>query len=284
MQYHIFNPSEPVMVTFPPVCQAIAKDANLDDAFVWGFDYFAKKHMNVIAFNHIGEGNYFDSPKLLAFIDDLAPQLKQFPASIGYGASLGGFALGLLADRLQLSKALLLMPQSTYCKQTAPWDPIVVNSVPSSRSDMATLDAKNCKTPLTIIYDPLSLQDKNHMDRFEQTLTKFKVYAVGHRIPRALQHLGILNDVILQFRQGDIDEDAFYQGIRGRRYLTYYYRDAYKKPTSSYTSKRLLVIYRHKATYRLKTVKFEPAKIADRLKSSVQKRINKIRKIFNNDN
>jgi|TARA_R110000851_G_scaffold90253_5_gene197104 hypothetical protein len=273
MQYHIFDTSQPLMITFPPVCQSIKnKDVSIT-APVWSFDFFAKRKLNIIAFNHIGEGNYFDSIAFISLLDKLRQEIAIFPTKIGYGSSLGAFALSLHADRLLLDKALLMMPQSTYCKKTASWDPIVVNAQDSKNSDMTVLDGSTCKTPLTIIYDPLSLADKLHVDRYEQTATRLKIFGVGHRIPRTLQHLDMLSEVILQFRIGTIDNDYFYRGLKERRKLSYYFRDAYKKPTVSYTNRRIIIIYWHKTKQRLIHFKFEPAKILDRLLCSIKKRI-----------
>ena len=276
MKYHIFDVNQPIMITFPPVCQSINNIDAAVNAPVWSFDYFANRKLNIIAFNHIGDGNYFDSAVFVSFLDNLKYDIAMFPSKVGYGTSLGGFALTLHADRLGLDKALLMMPQSTYCKSIAPWDPIVINAQDSAVSDMATLDGKNCKTPLTVIYDPFSIADKLHVQRFEQPLSVLKVYAVGHRVPRALQHLNMLSDVILQFRLGTIDQDYFYSGLRERRTLSYYFRDAIKKPNKSYTNKRVAIIYRHKAKQAIMNFKFEPSKIIERISSSVKKRITKI--------
>lgn len=277
MKYHIFDVNQPIMITFPPVCQSIRNIDTAATSPVWCFDYFANRKLNIIAFNHIGEGNYFDSKVFISFLAQLKHALAIFPSKIGYGTSLGGFALSLHADRLGLNKALLLMPQSTYCKSIAPWDPIVVNAQDSKVSDMMTLDGKGCKTPLTVIYDPFSIADKLHIQRFEHPLTLFKMYAVGHRVPRALQHLNMLSEVILQFRLGTIDQDDFYAGISGRRSLSYYFRDAIKKPNKSYTNKRVAIIYWHKAKQKMIHFKFEPNKVIERIAASCYKRMRKIK-------
>ncbi|UJF20742.1 hypothetical protein [Shewanella sp. OMA3-2] len=277
MKYHIFDVNQPIMITFPPVCQSIQNIDAATNAPVWSFDYFANRKLNIIAFNHIGEGNYFDSAIFISYLDTLKHAIAIFPSKVGYGTSLGGFALSLHADRLGLDKALLMMPQSTYCKSIAPWDPIVVNAQDSKVSDMTTLDGKGCKTPLTVIYDPLSIADRLHVKRYEQALTTLKIYAVGHRVPRALQHLNMLSDVILQFRLGSIDQDSFYRGLRGRRNLSYYFRDAIKKPNNSYTNKRIAIIYWHKTKQTITHFKFEPSKISERITTSCHKRIMKIK-------
>ncbi|WP_434926178.1 hypothetical protein [Shewanella sp. HL-SH2] len=277
VKYHIFDVNQPIMITFPPVCQSISNIDAAADAPVWSFDYFANRKLNIIAFNHIGEGNYFDSEMFISYLDKLKHAIAMFPSKVGYGTSLGGFALSLHADRLDLDKALLMMPQSTYCKSIAPWDPIVTNAQDSRISDMKTLDGKGCKTPLTVIYDPLSIADKLHVQRFEQALTVLKIYAVGHRVPRALQHLNMLSEVILQFRLGTIDQDYFYAGIRGRRALSYYFRDAFKKPNKSYTNRRVAIIYWHKAKQKITHFKFEPSQIIERVAASCHKRIGKIK-------
>ena len=277
VQYHIFDKCQPIMVTFPPVCQSIPLALIDSDPTVWSFDFFAKRKMNIIAFNHIGSGNYFDSAEFISFLASIVDDLALFPQRIGYGASLGGFALTLHADRLKLSKALLMMPQTTYDKAIASWDPVVMKAQPSINNPMASLDGAHCETPLTVIYDPLWIPDKLHVARCIHPIQRLTIQGIGHRTPRALLHMGMLTDVVLAFIEGEIDKHDFYQRIKAKRNLSYYFRDAYKLPGLNLTKKRLFIIYKHKLIFRVNNLNFEPKKIATRLKESVDKRVNKLK-------
>ncbi|OBT07136.1 hypothetical protein A9267_14825 [Shewanella sp. UCD-FRSSP16_17] len=273
VQYHIFDTNEPVMVTFPPNCQALTQDQVDVDKQAWSFQFFSKRKMNIIAFNHIGgDDHYFDSFIFAQFLQKLSLALQQFPKRIGYGVSKGGFATAFHADTLKLDKALLLMPVSTYWQPAAPWDPKLEKHFQLQKGNMSHLNASECKTPLTIIYDPLYKPDANHKASFKSCIASYRLPGVGHRIARALADIGLLKDIILAFREGDIDSARFYQAARKRRYLSYYFRSLDKVHIGTVSKKRLAIIYLHKF-YRYKEQSIDLDKIKARLQESVCKRL-----------
>ncbi|WP_076537245.1 hypothetical protein [Shewanella sp. UCD-KL21] len=275
IQYHIFDVNQPIMVTFSPYSEPITDEQITSGKSAWGFNFFAKRQLNVVAFNQIGKNNIFESQIFEVFLVDFGKQLTLFPSRIGYGASLGGFALALYAEVLRLDRALLLMPVSTFNQSIAPWEP---KTFPHSRG--IGLDASGCKIPLTIIYDPLSVPDKLHKERFGSCVKVLTITGVGHRIPRALLNLGMLSSVVLEYRQGDINSDDFYQRTRKRRNLSYYFKHIRIVNTGKMTNKRLMVIYRHKLVYHLKNIDINPKKISTKLKVSVSKKVIRLLKIF----
>ncbi|WP_158638098.1 hypothetical protein [Shewanella donghaensis] len=275
VQYQIFDTNSPVMVTFPPGTEFLSKAQLTESKPAWAFKFFAKQKMNVIAFNHIGEENYFDSPALAIFIQKLSKELEVFPEAIGYGVSRGGFATALFADRLQLSRALLLMPVSTYNSGIAVWDPKLKQGEPKSRR-IISLDATVCKTPLTIIYDPLHFADRRHKQRFLSCVEAFVIPGVGHRIARALQDMGMLKNVVLEFRQGGINAQRFFVDCRKRHNLSYYFRNFYKVAEGKLTPRRLFIIYNVKLQKSLNLKEFDIHKIKLKLLESTDKRVNKL--------
>lgn len=276
VQYHIFDTDEPLMVTFPPSSNAMSQEQVDADQQAWSFQFFAKKKMNVISFNHIGgETHYFDSAKFAAFIDDLSDSLFPFPARIGYGCSKGGFAAAFHAKALKLDKALLLMPLSTYWQPNAPWDPKLSKHTELQVQDMSHIDASHCETPLTIIYDPLFIPDTLHKKRFKSCVASYRIPGVGHRIARALQHTGSLKETILEFREGEINAERFYRVARKRKQLSYYFRSIDKSSTQKMTPKRLGVIYLHRF-YQYKSQSIDLDKLKSRLQQSIEKRVNSL--------
>lgn len=281
VQYQIFDINAPVMVTFPPNCQALTQDQVDADKQAWSFQFFNKRKMNVIAFNHIGgDDHYFDSVIFAQFLQKLSIALQQFPKRIGYGVSKGGFATAFYADMLQLDKALLLMPVSTYWQPTAPWDPKLEKHFQLQKGNMSHLDASQCQTPLTIIYDPLYIPDANHKACFKNCVASYRLPGVGHRIARALVDIGLLKDIILAFREGDIDSERFYQATRKRRDLSYYFRSLDKVHVGTVSKKRLAIIYLHKF-YRYKKQTIELDKVKGRLCESLDKRIAFVHSLIN---
>ncbi|MEZ9539353.1 hypothetical protein AB4160_14295 [Shewanella sp. 10N.286.51.B8] len=271
IQYHIFDINQPIMVTFPPGSKPFNEHDISSGQSAWGFDFFAKRQMNVISFVHIGKNNLFESPIFECFIDKLRADLAIFPSRIGYGASRGGFAVALHANKLAIDRALLLMPLSTYNPIIAPW----VHKAAELKSERG-LDASQCNAALTIIYDPLSLRDKLHKRRFSHCVKALTITGVGHRIPRALLNLGMLSSVVLEYREGDINSDYFYQRTRNRRYLSFYFKHVRINNTGKMTNKRLMVIYRYKFVYFLRNLYMKPYKILAKFKVNVLIKIKKL--------
>lgn len=272
VQYYLFNMSSPVMITFPPGCQYLTQE-NIDAGkSAWGFDFFTKQQINVIACNHIGADNYFDSTLFADFINTLAIHLAQFPKRLGYGISRGGYAASLYADTLGLDGALLLMPLSTYNPTLAPWDVKVISANKQHPATTERKDAANCSTPLTIIYDPLSPADRKHAERYGESVERIRLPGVGHRISRTLQALGILKSIVLMYQHGEIDKHYFYTEVRRRRQTSFYFKGLSVNPTKKLTLKRLGIIYYHQLRFKLMHIEQQPQKIACRWRDSLRKR------------
>ncbi|ACJ31060.1 Cytosolic protein, putative [Shewanella piezotolerans WP3] len=269
IQYHIFDTAQPLMITFPPGSEAFSDSDLIENKTPWGYDFFAKRRMNVISFNHIGKGNYFTSNELVIFTEKLGKHLDCFCERIGYGVSRGGFATSMFSKNLRLDRALLLMPISTYDISIASWDPKVREAAQHLN---ASPDSADCDIPLTIIYDPLYKPDSMHMKRFQSCRVRFPLPGVGHRIPRALLQLGILKSTILQYRQQQIDPASFFLKIRKRRTLSFFYRGLQSCNNTSRFSLRSRVILFHRIQYHINHLDIDPKKIYQQLSESIQKR------------
>ncbi len=272
MQYRIIDTSKPVVVTFAPGCEAIDEKIMDENKPLWGFNFLSKEKINTISFVHIGKNNYYQSREFEAFLEKLGDELGIFPERIGYGVSRGGFAASLYANSLKLDRVLLLMPLSTYDNQVAPWDPKVQKASQNSPHPASNKDATICRVPLTVIYDPLFKADRLHIERYASVVHKLILPGVGHRIPRALQDMGLLKKVVLDFIDNKLDTEAFPRLIRERRKLSYYYRNLLSDPTQKLTLKRKFILYSHKLRLQLANIEDQPARIVSRFKQSLYKR------------
>jgi len=272
MQYLIIDISKPVVVTFAPGCEAIDESCIGENRPLWGFNFLSKEKINTISFVHIGENNYYQSREFEAYLEKLGDELAIFPERIGYGVSRGGFATSLYANSLKLDRALLLMPLSTYDDQLAPWDPKAQKASQDSPLPTSNNDATICRVPLTVIYDPLFKADRLHIERYSNVVSRLKLPGVGHRIPRALQDMGLLKKVVLDFIDNKLDTEAFPELIRERRKLSYYYRHLLSDPTEKLTFKRKMILYYHKLNLQLANIEEQPARIVSRVKQSLYKR------------
>jgi len=272
MQYLIIDTSKPVVVTFAPGCEAIDEKSMDENKPLWGFNFLTEKRINTISFVHIGENNYYQSSEFEDFLEHLGDELGIFPERIGYGVSRGGFATSLYANCLKLDRALLLMPLSTYDNRVAPWDPKVQKASQNSSLTTSYKDASICRVPLTVIYDPLFKPDRLHIERYSNVVHRLKLPGVGHRITRALQDMGLLKKVVLDFIDNKLDTEAFPELIRERRTLSYYYRNLLSNPTQKLTFKRKAVLHYHKLNLQVANIGDEPARIVSRLRQSLYKR------------
>lgn len=282
VQYRLFNINAPLVITFPPNSAGINELEVKEGVHPWGFNFFTKQQINVISFTHIGKREYFRSIELQNFIKDLENLLSVFPERIGYGVSLGGFAISLHANALKLDRALLMMPLSTYSPHIAPWEPKAVTADKATQYSGCNDDAVVCKVPLTIIYDPLYKTDRLHVERYSCHITRLKLSGVGHRIPRALQELGLLKSTVLDFVHNRLDQASFPDKVRNRRELSYYYKSLLSNSTGKLTFKRRKIIYYHKALWKLKHIEDEPRRIVTRFTESLLKRVH-IKKRLNID-
>ena len=239
MQYHIVDTNKPLVITFEAMSSGISTDKfeQWNDTIAT-FSFIENLGYNVISFIH-KENTYYRSKEFVNFIQELAGSLDIFGTKIGYGISLGGFASALFANGLKLDTCLLLMPQSSFSNNIAPWEPKSRSSSKHEEwNDGFYNDATTCCCPVTIIYDPLYPVDVSHVKRFSCDITHVYLYGVGHRIPRALNHMGILSTVVSSFLlTGKVPSD-YYKLIRRRRYLKYYLKHLIKNPTGKLSVKR----------------------------------------------
>lgn len=242
MQYQLTDTAKPLIITFEAMCSGIKpQEFEQWNGSIGTFKFIKKLGYNVISFIHM-ENTYYRSSEFVEFIKLLSKELQIFRSKIGYGISLGAFAAAIHANNLKLDTCLLLMPQSTFSDKIAPWE---------SKSKLASIhedwdnnyysDAALCNVPVTIIYDPLYPCDVSHVQRFSCPINHVHLYGVGHRIPRALNHLGILSNVVNSFiSTGKVPSD-YYSLIRKRKYLKYYLKHQLKNPTKKSSLKRRLI-------------------------------------------
>ena len=241
MQYHLKDTSKPLIITFEAMCSGLTTP-NIKEwnGSIGTFDFLDKSGYNVISFIHL-KNTYYRSADFIGFIQQLSKELSLFKTKIGYGISLGGFASALYANDLHVDTCLLLMPQSTFCKNIAPWESKSKAACVHENWNSEYNDASICKVPLTIIYDPLSPCDVKHVKRFTCQVTHVPLYGVGHRIPRALKHMGMLSTVVNSFiSTGKVPED-YYSLTRDRKYLKYYLKNILKNPTKKSSLRRRFV-------------------------------------------
>ena len=243
MQTMLKDINLPLIITFEPLCSGV-EIKTIDPRLytIPSFKFIQKLGYNVISFVH-EKNTYYRSLEFIRFVKDLSKDLEIFTSKIGYGNSLGGFASALYANDLHLERCLLLMPQSTFCGTIAPWERHSVAACKHEDWNTDYSDASVCNVHLTIIYDPLYPCDVKHIKRFSN-VTPIRLYGVGHRVPRALKHLGLLSNVVDSYISTGSLPEHFYEMSKKRRYLKYYLKNIIKNPTKKLSLKKRFFFFR----------------------------------------
>ncbi|SFO90544.1 hypothetical protein SAMN04488056_11576 [Cohaesibacter marisflavi] len=197
----------------------------------WGFDFIRSKDINVISFLETRSTAWYRRTSFFHFLDEIdrAFNFNQFSSRISYGGSMGGYAAGAFASRLNCDSAILLNPISTLNKQLAPWEP----RYPKAKKENWESSFHDASegiigvSKVFLVADPLLAPDRKHIHRFFQASPRCEFYripGVGHGMPRHMHSLGVLKPFVLDILKGNIpDKVAFSAAVRNRRdYLGYY--------------------------------------------------------------
>ena len=264
VHYYISNIEAPVVITFSPAGSVLTNRQVKTELSAWSFDFFKKNEINIISFNAINNKHWFVCEELLQFIKELSPQLTIFPERLGYGASMGAFALSIYASELQLDRLLLITPIKAPREE---WNE-------QSKFDYCA----KFKGKITIIYDPFSPEDKQAAKSYPERTYYLKVYGVGHRVIESLSEIKLLKRVVLQFVNNKIDHAEFVKYARLRKGLERYYSYMARNPTQKNTRRSKKIIKAYLRKWNLKHPKQILLKLKNKWSKSLTKKLNKLRK------
>ncbi|WP_217516341.1 cytosolic protein [Vibrio metschnikovii] len=226
VRYQLVDTDQPLLFLFSPSGSDVREQELHADYVPWGYDFAQQQQVNVIAFQHLGMTNWFRSPSLIDFLEQLAPLLTPFPLRLGYGLSRGGFAIGAFANLLKLNQVLLFYPVSTKNQQIVPWDDRSSTQLAQQydwQGDYHDLDLGDAKG--YIIYDPTNHIDRLHAKRYPQ-LTHLRVFGMGHGThANYLNQFGFYKQVAVDFIcHQHIDITQFRHQTRALRFKEDYYQ------------------------------------------------------------
>ncbi|EKO3675413.1 cytosolic protein [Vibrio metschnikovii] len=216
VRYQLVDIDQPLLFLFSPSGSDVRQQELHADYVPWGYDFAQQQQVNVIAFQHLGMTNWFRSPSLIEFLEQLAPLLVRFPLRLGYGLSRGGFAIGAFANLLQLNHVLLFYPVSTKNKQRVPWDTRVSTEAAQKFDWQGKYHDKDLGAAQGyIIYDPNDPIDALHAQRYPE-LIQVPISGMGHGIrSNDTDKLSFYNHIAEQFiHQQKIAVDDCYQEAR----------------------------------------------------------------------
>lgn len=243
--FDIFNYQLPLVVTFSAAGAPISL-ADVAACQPWGINFVRQQNCNVISFACIDEDNWYRSPKFITYVRGLGQALKasSFTQKLGYGGSMGGYAVGAFANILGLDRVLLLNPISTLNKTLAPWERRFKQAAELDW-DGAFYDGAACQCRGYVVFDPLLSNDYKHAQRYFN-LQQLRVPGVGHAIGVPLNHFRVLKRLFLLFVKDRVDHPWFYNAVRQRRNYEGYYNWLLSDANAHLTPKRKAVIEIHR--------------------------------------
>ena len=183
----------------------------------WGYRFIRKHGVNVLAFSCFESVNWYRSLIFHQYLRELAPVLQQkFPARIGYGSSLGGYATSAFADLLGLRRLLLLNPISTLNPDCVPWETRYAEARRNYIWDHSFQDGATTTSEGYIVYDPDFAPDAQHAKRYNKKFIHLCLPGVEHGMPVHLKKLGILKPLVTDFIFDTLDLQAIGYALKNR--------------------------------------------------------------------
>lgn len=249
MKINIINKSLPLVFCFSNAAErAVPNDINY---IPWGYNFILKEGLNVCSFASIGDANWYRSPDFHSFLKLLGENLHNFPIKLGYGASMGGFAIGAFYNVLDLSRVLLFNPISSLNNKIVPWESRFKRPARNFDWNGEFNDIANKNLNGYIIYDPIYTLDHKHAVRYK-SLTHLRLPGVGHGFPFHIHKMDFLKRLFREFINNNINEFEFYKLSRRRRQYRRYYKWLLSDENTHLTTKRREVIEFYKKIYEAK--------------------------------
>ncbi|WP_024605748.1 MULTISPECIES: hypothetical protein [unclassified Pseudoalteromonas] len=222
-KYYLKGKSTPLVITFSN-SGSVTKYTDLQSKTYspWGFNFIKKSGFSVISFSCIDVNSWYKSDTFCSYIEQLGEAINEFQIKLGYGGSMGGYAVGCFSTPLKLQRILIFNPISTLNFEKSKWD----NRFQLDRSNLdwntRYSDSAIGNTPGYVVYDHLFNLDRLHALRYKN-LSQIRVFGFGHGVPTHLKELSLLSKFVLDFINNEIDLICFYKQIRQKRgYLGYY--------------------------------------------------------------
>lgn len=192
-----------------------------DDRMPWGYGFVTGRGWSMLGMM-AHDWTWYRDEAVFDFFDRLRDEgfFKRFRKVVFYGASMGGYAAAALSSAAPGATVILISPQATLCRETAPWEYRYVKAWRrdfNSRYGYAP-DYLHAAKDAYLFYDPRMPQDAMHATLFKgDNLTKFRCRFFGHRMASLWLQMGVLKDVIDGCVEGTLTRERFYALMRNRR-------------------------------------------------------------------
>jgi len=93
MRSHIISDEQPIVICIGSRGDVRTAEAIKDEVSPWSFDVCVKNGWNVISFIETDEDGWYRNPAFVVYLAELSEELTQVPKCIGYGESMGSYAV-----------------------------------------------------------------------------------------------------------------------------------------------------------------------------------------------
>lgn len=245
LKYSFTDLDKPLVFTFANA-GSVTTQQNIDDQGYspWGFEFVKSYGVNVISFSTISPTNWYRNKDFHHFIVLLGKLVSVFNERIGYGGSMGGYAVSAYANTLEIDRLLLMNPISTLSEDLVPWETRFKHSKKNWDWSHNCYDGATSNATNIITYDPLFSLDAKHAARYHNRIN-LKVPGIGHGVPKHLNNLGALKLAFEMFLYNAIEPELFHKKVRNRRHYTGYYKWLLSNQNKHLTPRRASVIEKH---------------------------------------
>lgn len=194
-----------------------------------GLSINAEKSLIKYDYNVIGimpkEKSWFPLESIINMLSVIEPYLAKYKQIIGYGGSMGGYAVLKYAKLLRMTRAIAFVPQYSIDPQDVEDRRYAEFFDMSLHRDMrVAAEDVSATTEYVIVYDPYYANDREHYLKIKAlipNLLTLKLPFTGHEALSVLASSSLLNDFI----RHDLDEQYFYAQMRAvKKNSKFYYR------------------------------------------------------------
>ncbi len=200
-----------------------------DDRMPWGYGFVTKRGWSMLGLM-AHDWTWYRDEAVYDFFDRLKEEgfFDRFKKVVFYGASMGGYAAAAFSAAAPGSTVILISPQATLCRETAPWEYRYLKAWRrnfNTRYGYAPEHLKSASKAY-LFYDPRMPQDAMHATLFQgDNIEKFRCRFLGHRMASLWVLMGVLKEVIESCVAGDLTRPQFYRLMRRRRDTGRYLRE-----------------------------------------------------------
>lgn len=194
-----------------------------------GLSINAEKSLTKYEYNVIGimpkEKSWFPQESMHNMMAAVEPILNQFENVIGYGGSMGGYAVLKYSKLLKMTRAIAFVPQYTIDPEEVE-DRRYAEFFNSTLHQDMRIEPKDVsqKTEYILVYDPYYKNDREHYLKIKKLIPHvltLNLPFTGHDALAVLASSSLLNDFI----RHPLDQSYFYQKMRlVKKNSKFYYR------------------------------------------------------------